>query len=76
MAVVSFVAILVTLGLVPGSSLSPNSEPLALSNLILFSLAGSLVATAAEGLSPGGTDNLSVPLTTGLTLYLLRIWVA
>ena len=38
----------------------------------ILSAVGTVVATAAEGVSPAGTDNLSVPLMTGLVLFLLE----
>jgi uncharacterized protein (TIGR00297 family) len=71
MAVVSFLSILSVLALVPGSWLSPNSVPWSAASLLLLSVVGTFVATVAEGLSPAGTDNLSVPLLTGLALYLV-----
>ncbi len=71
MALVSFGAIVVTLLGLPGSSLSPNSLPLGTGAALWLSLVGALVAAAAEALSPAGTDNLSVPLLTGLILYVL-----
>ena len=71
MAVASFVAILLTLALLPGSALSPNSAPLAPSAALLMAAIGALVAAVAEAFSPAGTDNLSVPLLTGLVLFLL-----
>ncbi|MBN1560097.1 phosphatidate cytidylyltransferase [candidate division KSB1 bacterium] len=67
----SFVAIFFTLRYVPGSSLSPASAVLSTQLVFLYSLYSSLVATMAEALSPQGTDNLTVPLLTGLLLYLL-----
>lgn len=71
MAVASFAAILLTLVLLPGSALSPNSTPLATKPALLTSVLGAAVATAAEAFSPAGTDNLSVPLLTGLALFLI-----
>jgi dolichol kinase len=71
MFVVSFVAVAATLVLLPGSSLSPSSERLTLSQALLYALPTTLVATLAEGVSPAGTDNLSVPLLASATLYLL-----
>jgi dolichol kinase len=32
-----------------------------------------VVATVAEGISPAGTDNLSVPLLTGVALALFTL---
>ncbi len=71
MACLSFAAIAATLMLLPGSCLSPNSQSLGIRDVLRLSLIGTLVATAAEALSPKGMDNLSVPLLTGLTLLLL-----
>jgi phytol kinase len=71
MAIFSFLSITVTLWLLPGSPLSPHSLPLDMPAVLGLSLAGTLVATTAEALSPAGTDNLSVPLLSGLALYLL-----
>ena len=71
MAVVSFGAIWGTLLWLPGSTLSPHSVPWSTGTALLLALCGTVVATAAEGLSPAGTDNLSVPLLCGAVLYLL-----
>jgi dolichol kinase len=40
-----------------------------------LSLAGTAVATMAEALSPAGTDNLSVPLLSGLAMTILSNWL-
>lgn len=74
MAMVSFVAILLTLRLLPGSALSPNSVVLAPGAALWYAVAGSLVAALAEGTAPAGTDNLTVPLLTGTTLYFLDLF--
>lgn len=66
MAVVSFAVMLLTLWLLPGSSLSPHS--VVPTSPWLLCIAGALVATVAEAFSPAGTDNLSVPLLTALVL--------
>jgi dolichol kinase len=71
MAIFAFLSIALTLTILTGSTLSPNSVPVTQLNVIALALIGSLVATASESLSPAGTDNLSVPLVTGLTLFLL-----
>ena len=66
MLVSSFVVILLTLWLLPGSNLSPNSiSPPA---LWLLGATAALIATGAEAFSPAGTDNLTVPLLTALFL--------
>lgn len=71
MAVVSLVAIGATLIWLPGSVLSPNSAPMTTSQVLLMTLVGAVVATTAEGVSPAGTDNLSVPLLSGLAMFLV-----
>lgn len=71
MAIASLVTIGLTLWLLPGSAWSPFSTPFPAARLVVMTLGGALVATAAEALSPAGTDNLSVPLLTGLALFLL-----
>lgn len=73
MAAVSLIGILLTLAFLPGSTLSPNSVSWGAGATLLLSLVGAGVATAAEAVSPAGTDNLSVPLFTGLALYLYSI---
>jgi phytol kinase len=73
MFIFSFFAIMLTLMFLPGSSLSPLGPRLNATALMVTILAGTLVATAAEALSPGGTDNLTVPLLTGGVLYLLML---
>ena len=72
MAVATFTVILLTLTLLPGSTLSPNSVALPFWGVLLLTVIGTVVATAAEAFSPAGTDNLSVPLLTGLALFLLN----
>ncbi len=71
MAVCSLIGIWLTLLWLPGSPLSPFSPPLSGGAAALIALVGAAVATAAEALSPAGTDNLSVPLLSGLTVWLL-----
>jgi len=71
MALASFAAIFLTLWLLPGSSLSPMSAVPGLGRAALMALAGAAAATTAEGLSPAGLDNLTVPLSAALVLYLL-----
>jgi dolichol kinase len=71
MFLASFVAILITLLVLPGSSLSPTTKPLVAGTALLSTLVAAAVATLAEAVAPAGTDNLSVPLLTAATLYLL-----
>lgn len=73
MAAFSFLGILLTLLFLPGSTLSPYSVPLSMGQAFAAALVGAGVATVAEGLSPAGSDNLSVPLLTALALYLLSL---
>jgi dolichol kinase len=72
MAAVSLVAIGATLAWLSGSALSPNSVPMTASQVLVTTIVGAAVATVAEGLSPAGTDNLSVPLLAGLAMFLVR----
>ncbi|HOU12888.1 MAG TPA: phosphatidate cytidylyltransferase [Anaerolineae bacterium] len=72
MVIAAFVVILLTLAWLPGSALSPNSARLPLWSVLLSSVIGASVAAVAEGFSPAGTDNLSVPLLTGLVLFALN----
>ena len=71
MFLASFVAILITLLVLPGSPLSPSAEPISSGIAVLSAFAAAVVATLAEAVAPAGTDNLSVPLLTSATLYLL-----
>ena len=71
MAVVSLLAIGATLIWLPGSVLSPNSVPMTATEVLLTTIVGAAVATLAEGVSPAGTDNLSVPLLSGLAMLVV-----
>jgi dolichol kinase len=62
MFIASLIAMLLTLLYVPGSALSPLSTPISFTAALLSSIAAAIVATLAEGVSPHGTDNISVPL--------------
>jgi dolichol kinase len=64
----SFVATLLTLLLTPGSALSPQSVPIGFNAALIASLVAALAATIAEGVSPHGTDNLSVPLLSSFVV--------
>jgi dolichol kinase len=68
MFIASFVAILLTLLLTPGSALSPQSVPIGFNAALIASLIAALAATIAEGVSPHGTDNLSVPLLSSFVV--------
>lgn len=69
MFLASATAMFLTLALVPGSGLSPLSAPIGLGLCLAAALGGALVATVAEAFSPSGTDNLSVPLLAGATVF-------
>jgi phytol kinase len=73
--VLSFIAMWITLAALPGSQLSPNSDKIGMGVAAIMALIGAIVATAAEAFSPGGTDNLSMPLLTGAVLYGLSMIV-
>lgn len=70
MAGLSFASILVTLLLIPGSGLSPFSVDIPVGQAFVMAITATCVATLAEGISPAGTDNLTVPLLTGALLSL------
>jgi phytol kinase len=71
MFLTSFAAVTVTLLVLPGSSLSPTTETLQTGTVVVSATIATAIATLAEGVSPAGTDNFSVPLLTAATLYLL-----
>ena len=71
MFLASLVAVGLTLLIIPGSALSPDSEPLRGSTAALATFLAAAVATLAEAVAPAGTDNLSVPLFTAATLYIV-----
>jgi dolichol kinase len=71
MLLTSLVAVGLTLLLLPGSSLSPAAQPLRGGTVVLASLLAAVSATLAEAVAPAGTDNLSVPLFTAATLYIV-----
>jgi dolichol kinase len=72
----SSIAIFLTLLLVPGSSLSPMTEPLGVGVCLVSTLIAATVATLAEGVSPAGSDNLSVPLLAGGALYVSLLFLS
>ncbi len=71
MVIVTFLAVGFTLLVLPGSALSPHSLPIAASKAWGAAALAALLAAAVEGLSPAGTDNLTVPLSVALLLFLL-----
>jgi phytol kinase len=56
------VAMFLALALLPGSALCPLAEPIGTPRALAAALLGAGAAALAEGVSPHGTDNLSVPL--------------
>lgn len=69
MFVASFVAIFLTIMLVPGSALGPLTPPVSLGVAFVAALLAAIVAAGAEGVAPHGTDNLTVPLLSGATVF-------
>ncbi len=72
MALFSFIGIFSCLFWLSGSGLSPYSVPVPLLPALGLSLVGAGVASIVEAFAPAGTDNLTVPLLVGLTLFLLQ----
>lgn len=71
MFISSLIVVGLTLFCLPGSALSPNSVLLSANAVLLLTVCGAVVATLAESFSPKGTDNLFVPLLSGLAIFLL-----
>ena len=69
-ALLGFAAMFLTLWLLPGSALSPNSVPLGLGAAAGIAAVGALAGTLLEAISPAGLDNLTVPLGTALVVWL------
>lgn len=69
MFVVAAVAMFLTILLVPGSALGPLTPPIGAGTALAAALVAALLATGAEAVSPAGTDNLSVPLVAGATVF-------
>ncbi len=69
MFLVSGTAMFLSLLLIPGSFLSPMAQPLGLGLSLGAALVTALIVTLAEGISPHGMDNISVPLLAGISLY-------
>lgn len=66
----AFLVIWVTLTYLPGSGLSPLSLPFDSGLIIGISLLAAFVGTFAEAVSPAGTDNLSVPFSVVIILWI------
>ncbi|HEX9372073.1 MAG TPA: phosphatidate cytidylyltransferase, partial [Roseiflexaceae bacterium] len=64
-------AMFLTIALLPGSPLSPLAPPLSTGRALAAALIGAAVATLAEGISPHGTDDLSVPLVAAGAVLLV-----
>ncbi|MBD2418467.1 phosphatidate cytidylyltransferase [Anabaena cylindrica FACHB-243] len=62
MFLVSTTVIFLVLWLLPGSLFSPLATLVSINKAILASVLSGACATLVEGISPSGTDNLSVPL--------------
>lgn len=73
MALFGFVAVFLTLWLLPGSVLSPESAVIGWRSAAIIALFATMVASFAEGVSPSGLDNLSVPLLTAGAVWLLML---
>jgi phytol kinase len=71
MVIFGALAMFLTLWLLPGSALSPNSTVLGPTKAAIMTAFTITIASLAEGVSPSGLDNLSVPLVSALALYLL-----
>jgi len=70
MLIAGFIAMAVTLAVLPGSALSPFSSVIAPGAIFTVALIAAIAATLAEAWSPAGTDNLSVPLVSAAVLWL------
>ena len=71
MFVASVAVIFAVLTLLPGTFVSPFAPVLTSQQVLLFTLVGATVATLAEGVTPAGLDNLTIPLLTSGVLWLL-----
>jgi phytol kinase len=74
MLLASFVAIFLVLTLLPGSPLSPHARPIGAGWALATALLAAGAATLAEGVSPRGTDNLSVPLVAAGVVLAMTEW--
>jgi len=71
MLLVSILSIFLSLLIISKSGLSPFGFAMPQDALIKASLLTGVAATIAEMISPAGTDNLTVPLTSALVLWLM-----
>lgn len=70
MVVAACLAMFLTLILVPGSALSPLTVPPPMGQALLAAFVAACFAAVAEGISPSGMDNISVPLLAGFIIAL------
>ncbi|MCM0589747.1 MAG: phosphatidate cytidylyltransferase [Gloeotrichia echinulata IR180] len=73
MFVASTIAIFLVLLLLPGSSLSPLAVSYGVGRSLLAAILSGALATLAEGVSPYGTDNLSVPLVAAAVAWVVML---
>ncbi|AFY32263.1 diacylglycerol/polyprenol kinase family protein [Calothrix sp. PCC 7507] len=73
MFMASTTAIFLVLLLLPGSFFSPLAVSHSLERVLLASILSGALATLAEGISPHGTDNLSVPLVAAGVVWLVML---
>lgn len=71
MFLASTTAIFLVLILLPGSLLSPLAVAYGVDKAVFAALVSGILATLAEGVSPHGTDNLTVPLVTSGAIWIL-----
>ncbi|MDZ8052064.1 MAG: diacylglycerol/polyprenol kinase family protein [Aulosira sp. ZfuVER01] len=71
MLLASTTAVFLVLLLLPGSSLSPLAVAYGVNKALLAAVVSGALATLAEGVSPHGTDNLSVPLVTAGVVWVV-----
>ncbi|MEA5551474.1 phosphatidate cytidylyltransferase [Anabaena cylindrica UHCC 0172] len=69
MFLVSTTVIFLVLWLLPGSLFSPLATLVSINRAILAAILSGACATLVEGISPSGTDNLSVPLATAALVW-------
>jgi len=73
--VAGFIAAFLTLYLLSASPLSPYSDGVSLAQALILAVIGTIVGAVAEGLSPAGLDNLSVPLLSGAAIALASLLI-
>jgi phytol kinase len=68
---VSAITIGTSLAWVPGSALAPLAPLLSATQIAVAAVLGAVVATLSEAVAPHGTDNLTVPFSVALVLWLI-----